>query len=381
VLDSIYSPDHDAYRQSVREFLAREVWPHVEEFAANKGHPGELWLAAGRQGHLGLGIPEQYGGVAAGDYRFNAVLIEELARVNLALASSLSIHFDVVTPYLTELTTETQRERWLPRVASGELVTAIGMTEPSAGSDLAALRTRAEPTDDGWVINGGKTFITNGYSADLVLLAARTAPGRRAKGISLFAVEADRPGFARGRKLDKIGQPEADTAELFFDNVRIPADNLIGTLDQGFTHMMERLPQERIGAAVANVAHARQILEETIGYARDREAFGRSIGTFQHNKFLLAELVTKIEVTKAYVDRCVLAHSRGVLSAIEAAKAKWWSAEVQNETLDHCVQLYGGYGFMTEQRVARAWRDARVTKIWAGSNEIMKELIGRDLGF
>ena len=380
MLDSIYSPDHDAYRQSVRAFLDREVWPHVEEFAANKGHPRELWLAAGRQGHLGLGIAEQYGGVAAGDYRFNAVLIEELARVNLALASSLSIHFDVVVPYLTELTTETQRERWLPRMASGEMVTAIGMTEPSAGSDLAALRTKAEPTDDGWVINGGKTFITNGYSADLVLVAARTAPGSRARGISLFAVEADRPGFTRGRKLDKVGQPEADTSELYFDDVRIPADNLIGTLDLGFAHMMERLPQERIGAAVANVAHASQILDETIVHARDREAFGRPIGSFQHNKFLLAELVTKVEVTKTYVDRCVLAHSAGALSAIEAAKAKWWSAEVQNEVLDHCVQLYGGYGFMTEQRVARAWRDARVTKIWAGSNEIMKELIGRDLG-
>jgi alkylation response protein AidB-like acyl-CoA dehydrogenase len=380
MLDSIYSPDHDAYRESVRAFLAREVCPHVDEFAAKKEHPRELWLAAGRQGHLGLGIPEQYGGVAAGDYRFNAVLIDELARVNLALASSLSIHFDVVTPYLTELTTETQRERWLPRMASGEIVTAIAMTEPSAGSDLAALRTKAEPTDDGWVINGSKTFITNGYSADLVLVAARTAPGSRAKGISLFAVESDRAGFSRG-KLDKVGQPEADTAELFFDDVRISADNLVGTLDEGFAHMMQRLPQERIGAAVANVAHASQILNETIGYARDREAFGRSIGSFQHNKFLLAELVTKVEVTQTYVDRCVLAHSRGVLSAIEAAKAKWWSAELQNEILDHCVQLYGGYGFMTEQRVARAWRDARVTKIWAGSNEIMKELIGRDLGF
>lgn len=378
---SIYTADHEAYRESVRAFLAREVWPRVESFAALKGHPRDMWLAAGRQGHLGLDIPAKYGGAAAGDYRFNAVLIEELAKVNLALASSLSIHFDVVTPYLVQLTTEEQRARWLPKVASGELITAIGMTEPAAGSDLAALRTRADRDADTWVINGAKTFITNGHSADLVVLAARTTPNSRSGGISLFVVEADRPGFTRGRKLDKIGQPEADTAELFFDDVRVPADHLIGRLDQGFGQMMRGLPQERVGSAVANLAHARQILRETMRYARDREAFGRPIGAFQHNKFLLAELVTKAEVTQAYVDQCVLAHSRGELTAIEAAKVKWWSAEVQNDILDHCVQLHGGYGFMTEERAARAWRDARVTKIWAGSNEIMKELVGRDLGF
>jgi len=380
MLPGIYDKDHEAFRSSVREFLDREAWPKVDEFADKKSIFRELWLAAGKQGYLGLEVPERYGGSAAGDYRYNAVLIEELARVNMALASSLSIHFDVVAPYLVHLTTEEQRERWLPAVVTGETVLAIGMTEPSVGSDLAALRTSAERRGDGWVLNGSKTFITNGYSADLVVVAARTTSGSRSKGITLFGVESSMPGFSRGRKLDKVGQPEADTAELFFDDVFVPNRNVIGSLDKGFGHMMDGLPQERLGAAVANLAHARHILEETLAYAKERHAFGAPIGSFQHNKFLLADLVTRTDVTQAYVDQCILAHSRGSLSAIEAAKAKWWTAQVQNEILDHCVQLHGGYGFMNEQRVARAWRDARVTKIWAGSNEIMKELIGRDLG-
>ncbi|HEX5770978.1 MAG TPA: acyl-CoA dehydrogenase family protein, partial [Nocardioidaceae bacterium] len=217
--------------------------------------------------------------------------------------------------------------------------------------------------------------------ADLVVVAARTSPEKKARGITLFGVEVGMEGFSRGRKLDKVGQPEADTSELFFEDVRIPAANVIGEIDGGFIHMMQWLPQERLGSAVTNIAHAAQILEETIEYAKERKAFGQSIGNFQHNKFLLAELVTKIEVSQAYLDQAVIAHSAGELTAIDAAKAKWWSAEVQNDVLDHCVQIFGGYGYMNEYRVARAWRDARVTKIWAGSNEIMKELIGRDLGF
>ncbi|ABL80343.1 MULTISPECIES: acyl-CoA dehydrogenase family protein [unclassified Nocardioides] len=380
MLGSIYDSEHESFRGSVRQFLAREVWPHADAHRIAGGFPRELWLEAGRQGYLGLCVPESYGGADADDYRFNAVLIEELARVNMALASSLSIHFDVVAPYLVELTTPEQRQRWLPGFVTGELVTAIGMTEPSVGSDLAALRTTAEPCSEGWRLNGSKTFITNGSSADLVVVAARTTPGSRSRGISLFAVEADRRGFSRGRKLDKVGQPEADTAELFFEDLVLPAENLIGTLDRGFQHMMGGLTQERIGAATSNIAHAAQILDETLGYVRERRAFGSPIGSFQHNKFLLAELATRVEVTQTFVHQCVLAHSRGELTPVDAAKAKWWSADVQNDVVDHCVQLHGGYGFMNEQRVARAWQDARVTKIWAGSNEIMKELIGRDLG-
>ncbi|MFE1839793.1 acyl-CoA dehydrogenase family protein [Streptomyces sviceus] len=377
---TVFDADHEAFRTSVRAFVERELRPRQEEFIQQRAIDRAVWKAAGQQGLLGLLIPEQYGGGEAGDYRFTAVLHEEFARLSVAFASSFTIHCEVVAPYLVELTTEEQRERWLPRFCTGELVTAIGMTEPSAGSDLAALRTTAVRDGENWTLNGSKTFITNGFGADLVVVAARTSPEKGAKGITLFAVETDMPGFERGRKLDKVGQHEADTAELFFHDVRIPDANVIGEVDRGFIHMMERLPQERIGAAVLNLAHAAQILDETLEYVKERKAFGQSVGSFQYNKFRLAEMVTQVEVTQAFVDQCVAAHVTGRLSAVDAAKAKWWTAQVQNEVLDACVQLHGGYGYMNEYRVARAWQDARVTKIWAGSNEIMKELIGRDLG-
>ena len=378
---SIYNEDHEAFRGSVKEFLDREVVPNLESYEANHGLTRDFWLAAGRQGFLGLEIPEEYGGSAAGDYRFNAVLTEELAKVNMTLPSCVGIHADIVAPYLVHLTNDEQKKRWLPPFCSGELLTAIGMTEPGGGSDLANLKTTAVRDGDDWVITGAKTFITNGGSADLVVVAARTSPEKKAKGISLFGVETDKAGYSVGRVLDKVGQDESDTAELSFENVRVSNDDLIGELDTGFIKMMQFLPQERLGSAITNLAHAAQILEETIQYAHDRQAFGQSIGRFQWNKFLIAELVTKIEVTQAFVDQCVLAHTHHELTAIDAAKAKYWTSQIQSEVLDHCVQIYGGYGYMNEYRVARAWRDARVTKIWAGSNEIMKELIGRDLGF
>jgi long-chain-acyl-CoA dehydrogenase len=376
----IYDEDHEAFRASVREFLDREVKPHLEEHLANKALGREFWLAAGKQGFLGLEIPEEYGGMAAGDYRFNAVLMEELSHVNAALSSCVGIHADIVAPYLVDLTTEEQKKRWLPGVASGEILAAIGMTEPSGGSDLAALKTTAVKDGESWVINGSKTFITNGYSADLVIVAARTSPEKKARGITLFGVETAKEGFSRGRKLDKVGQEESDTAELFFEDLRVGDDDIVGELDNGFIHMMQNLPQERLGCAISNLAHAKQILIETLEYTKERKAFGQGIGSFQANKFLLAEMFTRLDVTQAYVDQCVVAHSKKDLTPIDAAKAKWWTSQVQNEILDHCVQLHGGYGFMNEYRVARAWRDARVSKIWAGSNEIMKELIGRDLG-
>jgi alkylation response protein AidB-like acyl-CoA dehydrogenase len=377
---NVYGPDHEAFRETAREFVDRSLRPRAEDFLKDKAMGRDVWLEAGAQGLLGLEVPEQYGGSEGGDFRLNAVLAEELSKFTAAASSCFGIHTDCVAPYLVDLGTEEQKQRWLPGFCSGELVTAIAMTEPSGGSDLAALRTTAVRDGDDWVLNGSKTFITNGYSADLVVVAARTSPDKGAKGITLFGVETGMAGFERGRKLDKVGQEESDTAELFFTDVRVPDANRIGEVDRGFIAMMERLPQERIGAAVANTAHAQQILVETIAYAKERKAFGQPIGAFQHNKFLIAELLTKIEVTQAYVDDCVEAHNERRLTAVDAAKAKWWSAEVQNDVLDACVQLHGGYGFMNEYRVARAWRDARVTKIWAGSNEIMKELIGRDLG-
>ncbi|WP_432871686.1 acyl-CoA dehydrogenase family protein [Microbispora rosea] len=377
---TIYGEDHEAFRDSVRQFVIRSVAPRAEEFIERRLIDREVWREAGRQGFLGLEVPEEYDGAAAGDYRFNAVLIEELAGVGMALASSFGIHFDVVAPYLVDLTTDEQKKRWLPPFCSGELITAIGMTEPGGGSDLAALRTTAVRDGSDWIIDGSKTFITNGYQAGLVVVAARTSPEKRAKGITLFAVEESMPGFHRGRKLDKIGQPEADTAELFFEGVRVPAANVIGEVDRGFVAMMERLPQERLGSAVTNLAHAAAVLAETLSYVKERRAFGQAIGSFQYNKFTLADLVTKVEVTRAYVDQCVAAHTAGELTAVDAAKAKMWTAEVQNQVIDACVQLYGGYGYMKEYRVARAWADARVTRIWAGSNEIMREIVGRDLG-
>jgi alkylation response protein AidB-like acyl-CoA dehydrogenase len=355
---TIFNADHEAFRESAAAFVDRSVMPRMEEL-------GDMWLEAGAQGFLGLDVPAAYGGGEAGDWRFNAVLAEELSRASVATSSAFGIHYDVCAPYLVELTTDEQKQRWLPGFCSGQLVTAIGMTEPSGGSDLAALKTTAVREGDGWILNGSKTFITNGSTADLVIIAAATTPGGGSRGISLFVVEKGTPGFEPGRVLDKIGQPEADTAELFLTDVHVPAENMIGELDQGFIHMMENLAQERIGAAVANIAHARSILDETLVYIKERTAFGKPVGSFQHNAFLMADIV---------------AHTEGRLTAVDAAKSKWWTADVQGQILDACVQLHGGYGFMREYRVARAWADARVTRIWAGSNEIMKLIISRDLG-
>ena len=380
---NIYDEDHEAFRSSVKEFVDRTLVPRAESMIAEHSIPREVWLEAGKQGFFGLTIPEEFGGAGIDDYRFNAVLAEELAKFNVAVSSCFGIHADITAPYIVALGTEEQKQRWLPQVATGEKILSIGMTEPNGGSDLAALKSTAVKADDGsgdWIINGSKTFITNGHQCDLAVVAIRTDPSKGAKGISLFVLEKEDEGFTKGKPLDKVGQPESDTSELFFDNVRVSGDRLLGPEGMGFISMMQKLPQERLGNAVGCVAHAAQILGETIEYTKERKAFGQPIGSFQHNKFKIAELVTSIEVAQAYVDDCVAAHAEGKLSAVDAAKAKWWAAETQSKVLDECVQLHGGYGYMNEYRVARAWRDARINKIWAGTNEIMKELIGRDLG-
>jgi alkylation response protein AidB-like acyl-CoA dehydrogenase len=378
---TIFDEDHDAFRESCRTFVDRILRPHQEKHIANHELGREVWLELGKQGFLGLNVPEEYGGAAVHhDIRFSLILAEELSRLAFAYSSCIGIHTNCVAPYLVDLGTEEQKQRWLPKFCTGELITALAMTEASGGSDLAALKSRAVLNGEDWILNGSKTFITNGACADLMLVAARTSPEKGAKGITLFAVEADMAGFERGRKLDKVGQPEADTSELFFDDVRVPAANVIGEVDHGFVYMMQRLVTERIGSAVNNIAHARQILDETLDYVKERKAFGTAIGSFQANKFSLAELHTLAEVTQAFVDQCTMEAVHGTLTAVDAAKAKWWSAQAQNDILDACVQLWGGYGYMNEYRVARAWTDGRVAKIWAGSNEIMKELIGRDLG-
>lgn len=374
----LFDDEHDLFRESVRTFVERSIAPDYERMRSARSIGRELWLEAGRHDFLGFAVPTEYGGAGMRDFRFNVVLSEELARVGLGLASSFGIHTDVVAPYLIDLTTAEQKERWLPPFCSGETLTAIGMTEPAVGSDLAALRTVARRRDGGWTLNGSKTFITNGMSADLVVVAARTGEART--DISLFGVEATRAGFTRGRKLDKIGQHEVDTSELFFEDVRLGEEDLIGELDGGFRAMMERLAQERLHIAVVNVAHARAQLDRTLLYVREREAFGRPIGTFQNSRFLLATAATELDVARVLVDRCVAEHLDGRLTPIDAAKAKWWTSEVQGRVIDCCVQFHGGYGYMAEYDVARAWADARVTRIWGGTTEIMKEVIGRDLG-
>jgi long-chain-acyl-CoA dehydrogenase len=370
---------YEDFRGAVSTFVTREILPRDEEMARNNRFDRELWRAAGRQGFLGLCVPEAYGGTGADDFWFNAILDEELTRAGLAYAAGVGVHTHVIAPYLVRLTNEEQRERWLPGVSSGDVVTAIAMTEPSGGSDLAALRTRAVADGSDWLISGAKTFITNGATADLVIVAARSGEGRPAQGITLFAVEAGMPGFERGRTLHKVGQHQGDTAELFFDGVRVPAGNVIGELGRGFYHMMEHLPQERMASAVCNIAHARYALEATVEYVRSREAFGSTLGALQHIRFTLAELLTEVEVTQSYVDSCIEALNAGELSAIDAAKAKLKSSEVQNTVIDACLQLHGGHGYMHESPIARAWQDARVTRIWAGTNEIMREVIGRSL--
>jgi alkylation response protein AidB-like acyl-CoA dehydrogenase len=375
----IFETEHQLFRESASTFVARSVLPHLDDWRTQRRIDREAWLEAGRGGFLGISIPEEFGGAGlADDFRFNAVLSEELAKASMGLSSSFGIHTDVVAPYLIAFCDQDQKERWLPGFCAGDLITAIAMTEPGAGSDLAAIKTRARRDGDDWILDGAKTFITNGMSADLVIIAARTGDERR--DISLFVVESAAPGFSRGRKLDKVGQPEADTGELFFDGLRAPGSSLVGEAGSGFAAMMEHISQERLHSAVANIAHAKHHLMNTVEYVRDREAFGQPIGSFQSSRFLLAEMSTLADVTQSYVDNCVMSHIDGRLSSVEAAKAKWWTAESQNRIIDACVQLHGGYGYMNEYEISRAWSDARVTKIWAGSNEIMKELIGRDMG-
>jgi long-chain-acyl-CoA dehydrogenase len=378
---TVYNEEHEAFREVAREFVERQVLPRLDTMREDREIDRATWLEAGKQGLLGVGVPEEFGGGGVDDFRFNSVFNEELSRISAALGSSFSIHADIVAPYLIELTNDEQKARWLPKFCSGELITAIGMTEPSGGSDLASLRTTAKRDGDSYIVNGSKTFITNGYNCDLVVLAVRTGTTEdRARGVSLLAVEAGAEGFTRGRKLHKIGQPEADTAELFFDNVRVPAENLLGEENRGFPAMMTRLAQERLSCALSNVAHAKQVLDDTLVYVKERKAFGSAVGSFQANKHRIADLITQIDVARAFCDACLDAHVRGELSAVDAAKAKLWSSEAQNAVIDACVQLYGGYGYMQEYSVAQAWADARVSRIWAGSNEIMREIIGRDLG-
>ncbi|MFE2377078.1 acyl-CoA dehydrogenase family protein [Streptomyces sp. NPDC059398] len=374
----LYTAEHEAFRQTVRTFLNKEVLPYYEQWEKDGIVSRDAWLAAGRQGLLGLAVPEEYGGGGNPDFRYSAVLAEEFTRAG-ASGLALGLHNDIVGPYLTTLATDEQRRRWLPGFCSGRTITAIAMTEPGAGSDLQAIRTTADDRGDHWILNGSKTFISNGILADLVIVVARTSPDGGAKGLSLLAVERGAAGFERGRNLDKIGQKSQDTAELFFHDVRVPKENLLGELNGAFIHLMTNLAQERLAIAVAGIAAAEHLLEITTEYVKGREAFGRPLSKLQHIRFEIAEMATECAVTRTFIDRCTADHTEGGLDAVHASMAKWWATELQKRTADRCLQLHGGYGYMTEYPVARAFTDGRIQTIYGGTTEIMKEIIGRSL--
>ena len=375
---TLFEPEHKLFQESYRKFLEQHVAPNHAEWEAAGIVPREVWLEAGKQGFLGMAVPEEYGGGGVQDFRYNAVISEETSRLQHS-GLGFTLHNDVIAPYLLELADEEQKQRWLPGFCSGELITAIAMTEPGTGSDLQGIKTRAVRDGDDWVINGAKTFITNGINADIVIVVAQTDPEKGAQGFSLLVVERGMPGFERGRNLDKIGLKAQDTAELSFVDVRVPAKNLLGTEGQGFIHLMQNLPQERLSIAVVAAASMEACLEMTCQYVRDRKAFGKPLGALQNTRFVLAELATKTAAVRVLVDRFIEDLNAGKLSAEDAAMAKWWSTEEQIDLINRCLQLHGGYGYMREYPIAKAYMDARIQAIYGGTTEIMKEIIGRSL--
>ncbi|UQN15608.1 acyl-CoA dehydrogenase family protein [Gulosibacter sp. ACHW.36C] len=377
---TFYDDDHQEFRELVRDFIAREITPNYARWEADGGLPLELYPKMGETGLVGLAIPEQYGGMGLDDYRFRMVINEELSRAQApSVNAAFGVHDDIVIAYLLDLATDEQRERWLPGMADGTRLSAVAMTEPGAGSDLQGIRTHAERDGDDWVLNGSKTFITNGVNASLVLVFARTDPDAGSHGYSLFVVENGMPGFEHGRKLDKVGLHSQDTAELFFSDVRVPAANLLGEAGQGLIYLLERLPRERISIGAAALASAETAYDWGREYVFNRSAFGQTIGDLATVRFTLAELETEIDITRAYVERCILALNDGELTTVEASKAKWWATELEQRVITRSLQLHGGYGFMEEYPIARAFRDSRVQSIYGGTTEIMKEIIGRDI--
>ncbi|MEM6108756.1 acyl-CoA dehydrogenase family protein [Mycobacterium sp. 050272] len=375
----VFEAEHEQLRETARQFIEREVAPHAEKWERERIVDRSAYLAAAKYGLIGFNMPEEYGGGGSDDFRFNAVINEEFAKWG-NVVPALSLQNDVVGPYFSTLANDEQKKRWLPGIISGETIVAIAMTEPGAGSDLAGIRTSAVRDGDDCILNGSKTFISSGINCDLVVVVTRTDPAAGHKGFTLLVVERDMAGFTRGRKLDKMGLPSQDTAELHFENVRVPSTNVLGAEGRGFYHLMHNLPSERLSIAISAVAGARETWRQTLQYAKDRRAFGQPIGSFQHNRFVMAELDTELEIAEQYIDRCLLAVRDKELTAVEAAKAKWWCTELAKKVVDACVQLHGGYGYMNEYRVARDYVDTRIMTIFGGTTEIMKDLIGRDLG-
>ncbi|ROO87856.1 alkylation response protein AidB-like acyl-CoA dehydrogenase [Actinocorallia herbida] len=378
---SVFTGEHEAFRETVQAFIVKEVAPHYEDWEEAGLVDRSLYRAAGEVGMLMFGTPAEFGGAGVDDWRFSAVVDEEFARAGYAsVGLGLALQNDVAASYFLELADDEQKARWLPGLTSGESIAAVAMTEPEAGSDLAGIKTSARRDGTDYVINGSKTFITNGQNADLVVVAARTSQDRH-RGLTLFVIERDMSGFERGRNLDKLGLHGQDTSELFFNDVRVPESNRLGPEDgQGFFQLVRNLPQERLSLAVMAAASAEGMLSGTLDYVRSRSAFGRSVGSFQHSRFVLAELRTEVDIARVYVDGCIDLHTRHQLSPVQAAKAKWWVSELQFKVADRCMQLHGGYGYMREYPIARAFVDSRVQSIYAGTNEIMREIIGRDMG-
>ena len=376
-----FDDEHQEFRASFSAFVAQEISPHYLDWEAAGIAPRSLFAEAGKYGFVGMAVPEAHGGGGTSDFRFNQVIAEELAAAGIGGAGlGITLHNDITTPYFVEYCNDEQAARWLPGIASGELITAIAMTEPGTGSDLAGIATTAVRDGDVYVVNGSKTFITNGINADLVIVAAKTDPTQRHTGMSLLVVERGMDGFERGRNLDKIGMHSQDTAELFFNDVRVPVTNLLGDEGKAFHYLTANLAQERLSIAVTGVATARAALNWTVEYVKERRAFGQPISSFQNTKFVLAEVKTEVDIAQAYIDQCVLKLADRELTAAEAAQAKYWCTELQQRSIDRCLQLFGGYGYMTEYPIGRAYADARITSIYGGTTEVMKTIIAKSLG-
>ena len=378
---TIFESEHHLFRESFRQFVDKEIVPNNQNWEEKGVIDRSLFEIAGSNGFLGIDIPQEFGGGGIADYRFNQIMQEEFDMAGVAAAASgLGLHNDICIPYFLEFCSDEQRERWLPGLVSGQYITAIAMSEPGTGSDLAAISTTATKDGDSFVLNGAKTFISNGIISDLVIVAAKTNPEAGHRGVSLLVVERGMEGFERGRNLDKVGRHSQDTAELFFTDVRVPAENLLGEENKGFYYMMFNLPQERLNIAISAVAGTQYAFDLTLEYVKERQAFGQPIGSFQNTRFKMAEIATELELTWAFIDKCVLAHNLKNLTADEAAMAKWWATELQKRAIDQCLQFFGGYGYMDEYPISRLWRDGRVQSIYGGTTEIMKEIVGRGLG-
>ncbi|HEY3528299.1 MAG TPA: acyl-CoA dehydrogenase family protein [Nocardioides sp.] len=376
---ALFEPEHEAFRETVATFLDKEAVPFHDQWEEDGIVDRDVWAKAGAQGLLGLQLPEEYGGGGTADFRYNAVVGEEMTRRGI-YGCAFTLFNDMIAPYFAASATTEQAARWFPGLCAGTTIAAIAMTEPGAGSDLQGIRTTAVDEGDHYVLTGQKTFISNGILADLVVVVARTDPEAGHQGISLLVVERGMEGFERGRNLDKIGQHAQDTAELFFDHVRVPKENLLGEEGSGFVHLMTNLAQERLSIAVSAAAACEMLVETSLDYVKERTAFGRPIGRFQHTRFTLAEMATEAHIARVFIDDCLAHHVRGELDTATASMAKWWTTELQNTIVDRAVQLHGGYGYMTEYPVARAFVNSRVQTIYGGTTEIQKEIIGRSLG-